>query len=201
MTVRHTAQFISLLLALAPPLALPLAAQTVVDERNVTAGDVATKPLQDMNITRDPVPPILVAAREDPYTLAGLRKCSALQAEVRRLDAVLGDDIDVAQEKTRGEKRGNTVGNIAKSIVGSLIPFGGVIREVSGANNNERQWQFALYAGAARRAYLKGVGQQKGCTYPARPAGPRDVAALAAARAAAEQAKKDIRTSDSDARR
>jgi hypothetical protein len=70
---------------------------------------------------------------------------------------VLGDDIDVVEEKTAGEKRGNTVGSLAKSVVGSLIPFGGIIREISGANENQRQWQVALYAGSVRRAFIKGA--------------------------------------------
>lgn len=172
----------------------PLAAQTVVAPKDVTAGDVLTKPLSDVNLKKDAIPPILVAARENAYTTAGLRTCPAIQAEVRRLDAVLGDDIDVAQDKSLGEKRGNSVGNIAKSVVGSLIPFGGIIREISGANENERQWALALYAGSVRRAYLKGMGAQKGCRYPARAASAADVAQVKANRereeAAREAAKK-----------
>jgi len=170
-------------------------AQTAVSPGNVTAEDVVTKPLSDMNLKKEEVPPILIAARNNPYSLSGMKSCASVQAEVGRLNAVLGDDIDVATEQTRGEKRGNTVGNIAKSIVGSLIPFGGVIREVSGANANERQWQQAIYAGASRRAYLKGYGQQRGCRYPARPASSADIARLQKARAM-EEAGKDRKDKD-----
>lgn len=166
-----------------------LHAQTVVAPKDVTAEDVVTKPLADVNLKKDEIPPILISAREDAYTTAGLRTCPALQEEIRRLDAVLGDDIDVADDKSLGEKRGNTVGNIAKSVVGSLIPFGGVIREISGANENQRQWQIAIYAGSVRRAYLKGIGAQKGCRYPARAATPADVALIKAAREAEDKAK------------
>ncbi|WP_225206357.1 hypothetical protein [Novosphingobium huizhouense] len=164
-------------------------AQTVVDPDNVTATDVITKPLADVNLRKDEVPPLLIAARNNPYGTAGLRGCPAIQAEVRRLDAVLGDDIDIAQDKSLGEKRGNTVANIARSVVGSLIPFGGVIREISGANENERQWAIALYAGSVRRAYLKGVGAQKGCRYPARAASAADIALIKQARAKEVAAK------------
>lgn len=167
----------------------PLGAQTVVAPKDVTATDVVTKPLADVNIKKDEIPPILLAARENAYDTTALRTCPALQAEVRRLDAVLGDDIDVVQDKSLGEKRGNAVGNIAKSVVGSLIPFGGVIREISGANENQRQWQIAMYAGSVRRAYLKGIGAQKGCRYPARAATANDLALIAAARANEDTAK------------
>lgn len=164
-------------------------AQTAVAPKNVTAEDVVTKPLSDMNLKKEEIPPILIAARDRPYSLAGLKSCAAVQSEVGKLNAVLGDDIDVMEEQSRGDKRGNSVGSIAKSIVGSLIPFGGVIREISGANANERQWQQAIYGGTARRAYLKGYGQQRGCRYPARAASPADIAMLQKTRAAEEAAK------------
>lgn len=169
-------------------VAFPLAAQTAVSEEKVTAGDVVTKPLSDLNIKKDEVPDILVAARQKPYDLAGMRKCPAIAAEVTKLDAVLGDDIDVARDDGNSTLK---MGNIAKSLVGSLIPFGGVIREISGANAQQRKWNEAIYAGSVRRAYLKGIGEQRGCKYPARAATPRDAAALWAARDAAKAAEKN----------
>lgn len=170
---------LALLLGAAAPSAL---GQTVVAPRNVTAEEVVTKPLADLNMRKTEIPPILLAARERPYDLGGLRACRAIQNEVGQLNAALGDDIDVAAEKTRGEKRGNTVGSVAKSVISSFIPFSGVIREVTGAAANERQWQVALYAGASRRAFLKGYGQARGCPYPARAATARDVASMTTSR-------------------
>ena len=161
----------------------PATAQTVVAPSNVTAGDVMTAPLSDLNIKKNDIPPILLAARERPYDLTGVRTCKAIQAEIGQLDGALGDDIDVAIEKTRDEKRGNSVGSVAKSVLSSFIPFHGVIREVSGAAANERQWQVALYAGASRRAFLKGYGQARGCRYPARAATAAQAAAIRAAAA------------------
>lgn len=164
------------------PLALaglPAQAQTAVAPKDANVGDVVATPLETVNLKKEDIPPILQKAREAPYTLVGLKSCPAIAAEVRRLDAVLGDDIDIANY-TKG---GVMVGNTAKSIVGSLIPFGGVIREISGANAAQRQLQVALFAGTARRAFLKGVGQSRGCAYPARPASARDARSVAAARA------------------
>lgn len=159
------------------------AAQTVVAPPNVKVGDIATSPLETLNIKKDEIPPILNAAREGTYDLAGLRSCRAIGAEIVQLDAVLGPDIDIAAEKTRGEKRGNAVGQVAKSVISGFIPFNGMIREVTGAAGRERQWQVALYAGASRRAFLKGYGQARGCRYPARAATAAQVAALQAAQA------------------
>jgi hypothetical protein len=170
--INHRLAF-AVLLAAGAPTAF---AQTAVAPPNVTAGDVVTKPLSDLNMKKNEIPPILIAAREQPYTLAGMRTCRAIQNQVGQLNAVLGDDIDIGTEKTRGEKRGNTVGSVAKSVITGFIPFNGVIREVSGAAANERQWQVALYAGASRRAFLKGIGQARGCPYPARAATAQDAA-------------------------
>lgn len=184
--------------------ALPVsaAAQTAVSQETVTAGDVVTKPLADFNLKKDEVPEVLATAREKPYDLTGMKRCPAIAAAVANLDAVLGDDIDVARDDGRATIN---VGNIAKSLVGSLIPFGGVIREISGANAQQRKWQEAIYAGSVRRAYLKGIGQQRGCKYPAAAATPQDAARLWAARDAAEKAekadgkdRKDKNSSDSD---
>ena len=166
----------TLLLCVTAPSAV---AQTVVAPPNVTAGEVMTTPLSELNLKKNEIPPILIAAREQPYDLTGLKACRAIQSEVGQLNAALGDDIDIAAEKTRGEKRGNTVGSVAKSVITSFIPFNGVIREVSGAAASERQWQVALYAGASRRAFLKGYGQARGCPYPARAATAREGAAVA----------------------
>jgi len=56
--------------------------------------------------------------------------------------------------------------------------------------------QYAIYAGSARRSFLKGIGQQRGCPWPARSATPQVISRLereAAARDAARQDAKDDR--------
>lgn len=158
------------LIAAAPPAKEP------VTGREVSAGDVATTPVSDLNLRKDDIPPLLLAAQEKPYDLAGLRRCNQIVRAVGALDALLGTDIDVPQEAARG----TTTGRVAQSVVGSFIPFRGVIREISGASGQERRFQAAIYAGIARRSFLKGVGLQRGCRYPARPA-PAGVVSRAAA--------------------
>jgi hypothetical protein len=157
-----------------------------VTQRDPNAVDVIATPASDLNLKKDEIPPILLAAEDDPYGLAGMRRCADLSAEVRRFDAVLGDDFDLAEASGRKI----SAGRVAQSVVGSFIPFRGLIREVSGANAQERRLQNAVYAGSARRAFLKGVGLQRGCPWPARPATPAMVA-RAAQDAAARDAAKD----------
>ena len=82
------------------------------------------------------------------------------------LYAVLGEDLDLPQ----ADSTGVSTGRVAQWVVGSFIPFRGLIREISGANSQERKIGTAIQAGIARRSFLKGVGQAKGCHYPARAA-------------------------------
>ena len=49
------------------------------------------------------------------------------------------------------------------AVVNSLIPFRGVVREISGAAAADRRLQAATDAGIARRGFLRGVYQTRGC--------------------------------------
>jgi hypothetical protein len=154
-----------------------------ITNRDVGAKDVALTPLSDLNIRKGEIPPLLIAAQERPYDLTGMTRCPQIAAAIGELDAVLGEDLDVAQAK--GQRM--SAGRVAQSVVGNFIPFRGIIREVSGANNQERKIQTAIYAGTARRSFLKGVGQQRGCRYPARSATAQ---VIAQAEAEAEAARR-----------
>lgn len=129
------------------------------------AEQIATTPLSDLNIKKDGVPAVLEAALADPYTLAGVKGCAGLRSAINALTAVLGPDADTAR------KKGKVLvpGRVAQDLVGGLIPFRGVVREITGANAEQRHLQQTIYAGFARRGFLKGVGLSRGCSYPARP--------------------------------
>lgn len=141
----------------------PLAAQVQQPSPNVE--DIASTPLRDLGITNKDIPDILVRALADPYAREGLPTCNSIAAEVGRLDEVLGEDYD-AYAKGKG---GLDVGRIAQGVVGAIIPFRGVVREVTGAANKDREMTAAMTAGMVRRGFLKGMGQQRGCKVPARP--------------------------------
>ena len=165
-------------LALLPLPALAAQPEKPVTEREVTPVDVVTTPANDLNLRRNEIPAQLLAAQEKPYDLDGLKRCAAIASAVGELDAILGDDIDLGTEEAQ---RGPSAGKLAVWAVGSFIPFRGAIREISGANVHQRRMQEAIRAGFARRAFLKGVGQARGCRYPARAATPAVIAAAARA--------------------
>ena len=171
----------------------PAAAQRAVTDETVTVGDVAKTPLEDLNLTKDPIPPVLLRALDEPYRDPGFHHCADIRSEIGDLDAVLGEDMDTAPHT--GE-HGTNVGRMAQSLLGSLIPYRGVIRSISGANSHERDFKEAIAAGMMRRAYLKGMGQALDCPYPARPAPPEMIAAAILQReeAAQEEEREDEET-------
>lgn len=152
------------MLAASPSLAR--AQDEPVANRTPDAGDVAMTPITDLNLAKDEIPSVLLAAQADPYASTGLKTCQHITAALAPLDAALGPDMDVVED----DNERISPGSVAKSVVASFIPFRGILRELSGAAEHQREFQAAIYAGAVRRGYLKGLGQQKGCAYPARPA-------------------------------
>jgi len=50
--------------------------------------------------------------------------------------------------------------------VNTLLPFRGIVREVSGAAPAERKLAAAVGAGFARRGYLRGLHQARRCSTP-----------------------------------
>ncbi len=137
------------------------------------AEEVAKTPLRDLNIDARDIPEPLRIAMEDPYRSAHLATCNAIVADIAALDRVLGADYDIAEDD--GSDR-LSEGRIGQSVVGSIIPFRGIVREVTGAASNDRLLRAAYTAGMVRRAFLKGLGLGRGCDYPARPK-PRSEAA------------------------
>lgn len=167
-----------------------------ITQQDVGAKDVALTPLSDLNIKRGEIPPLLIAAQDDPYDLTGMARCQQIAAAIGELDAVLGDDIDIPQES----RQRISAGRAAQEALGSFIPFRGLIREVSGANAQQRKIQTAILAGTARRSFLKGIGQQRGCRYPARSTTPQILAQLEAEADAAERARNQPQPAQQPAR-
>lgn len=160
------ASFSPLALIAAPAAAQPDEPDRPVTHREVDAVDVATTPMTDLNIRKDEIPQLLIDAQVRPYDLTGLDRCSQLAARIGEFDAILGDDLDLPQ--VAGQRV--SPGRLAQYFVGTFIPFRGAIREISGANDQRRRLQAAIEAGLARRGFLKGIGQERGCRYPARSA-------------------------------
>ena len=155
-------------LVTAGPLALaiagaPLGAQVAKPEPGVE--EIARTPIEDLNLDPGEIPPVLIDAAENPYAQEKLTDCNAIVAEIARIDTVLGHDYDLLGKQENGLQPGK----IAKGIVGSLIPFRSIVREITGAAGDKRKTEQAVTAGMVRRGFLKGLGLGRGCDYPARP--------------------------------
>ncbi|KTE21009.1 hypothetical protein ATE67_06630 [Sphingopyxis sp. H050] len=159
-------QFAGLFSLLLLTTAVPLHAQQGSPEES-TIKDTANQVTEPFDGKE--APPKLLAIQGDPYSLAGMGKCSAIIREITELNDVLGPDVNETVDKDRAKKREETAGRVAGSLAGSIIPFRGLIGEVTGANAERRRYAAAVYAGTVRRGFLKGVGLQRGCKAPARP--------------------------------
>lgn len=150
------------------------AAGSSVSQTRSGFSDAALSPLDDLNLRRREIPPVL-AAMESPYHLPAELSCEELDRMIAELDGVLGPDWDASQpdERLRTEILGDEAAEAALGAVESgvtgWIPFRGLIRKVTGAESHEKKYNRAYRIGAQRRTYLKGYGLAKGCPAPARP--------------------------------
>lgn len=151
-------------------IATPVSAQTAVDP-NVKAEDIPLQPLKDMNLDKDEIPPLLIDIANDPYSAEGLESCADIERAIADIDTLLGADVDMpGKDRSDLQKGANSAGRIAAGIIGGLIPFRGVVRELSGAKGEERRLRRIVTAGMIRRGFLKGIGLERECPWPARPA-------------------------------
>jgi len=126
------------------------------------AGDIVTQPARDVGVSKTTIPPILEKAHEDPYSLAGLKTCRQLADEVTELTAALGPDFSVGNER-KENRAGRLAAAGGRTVINSLLPYRGLVREISGAAPAQRRLDAALDAGFARRGFLRGVHTTRGC--------------------------------------
>lgn len=150
----------ALLLCSTPALAQE--AEKPKDETLKKAGNIASQPVRDIGLDKDEIPPVLLKAVENPYATPASRTCKGLKASLGELNAVLGEDFTVGA-KANENRTGKIAEAVGKTIVNSLIPFRGLVREISGAAPQERRLQAAVTAGIARRGFLRGMAANKGC--------------------------------------
>jgi len=148
----------------APSHETPPSAQTESSggEARKKAGDIISQPARDVGVSKTEIPPVLVEATKDPYTLTGLKTCRQLSAAVKDLNAALGPDFQAGAE-VRENKAAKLAEAGGKTVVNSILPFRGLVREISGAAPAERSLNAAIDAGYARRGFLRGVHRKQGC--------------------------------------
>ncbi|GGD44148.1 hypothetical protein [Croceicoccus pelagius] len=164
--IRRLAGLSALSLALAPLAGAQ--AQSPVDP-NVKAEDIPMQPLRDLNLAGEDLPPLLLDIGADPYSTGGLTSCQHIERAIADIDLLLGADIDDPNERSDLQKGVNSAGRIAGSLLGGLIPFRGVVREISGAKAEQRRLRVLVNAAMVRRGFLKGIGLARECPWPARP--------------------------------
>ena len=144
-------------------------------DRSGTAnlGAAATAPLHDLNITRQGIPPVLLAAITSPYDLPRPLDCGEITRQIAELNFVLGADLDEAetpQAPSLTRKNGRLALALIRGAAESLLPFHGFVRTLSGAQHHDQLVIEAITAGSVRRGYLKGLGESRRCPRPAAPA-------------------------------
>lgn len=133
------------------------------DSVGAEAVDAVTQPLSDLNLRTKDIPLILQIAQAAPYDLASLDGCRAVHSEIERLEQTLGPDADAPEADEGLVNRGLQLGG---NLLSGFIPFRGLIRQISGANAEQARWEAAIYAGVARRSFLKGYAKGMGCAAP-----------------------------------
>lgn len=136
----------------------------------------ATAPLRDINLVQTKIPATLLLAYAEPYARPADAGCSGLISEVEALNEALGPDLDsqeVREKKKMGERAREIAGTAAIGAVADtaqdIIPFRGWMRKLTGAEKHERLVNETIAAGEVRRAYLKGLGEARGCNPPGTP--------------------------------
>jgi len=150
------------------------AAGSTVSQTGEGFADAALSPLEDLNLKRREIPPLL-AAMASPYHVPADLTCEELDRMIAELEGVLGPDWDAPKpdERLKTEVLGDEAAQAALGAVESgvtgWIPFRGLIRKATGAESHEKKYNRAYKIGAQRRTYLKGYGLAKGCPAPAKP--------------------------------
>jgi hypothetical protein len=139
--------------------------------RNGVTGAVMS-PLRDLNAIRTRIPMILLVASQDPYARPRPATCPGILAIVRELDEALGADLDEPPSPDQRDLTERSEGlaiDALGSTVRGVMPLRFWVRRLTGAEQHDREVAAAIVAGEVRRAYLKGLGESRGCLPPATP--------------------------------
>jgi hypothetical protein len=131
-----------------------------------SAGRIVSQPARDVGAAKTKFPPALIEARNDPYGVKGLKTCKNIAAAFHSLTDVLGPDFQ-AGEVRRENRAGKLAEAGGQTVVNSIIPFRGLVREVTGAAPAQRRLNKMIDAGYARRGFLRGLYTARKCRSPA----------------------------------
>lgn len=149
--------------------------QTTAQANRSGVKGAVTAPLRDVNVLRTKIPVPLLEALAEPYARPTEPGCVSIRAQVAALDEALGPDLDVdnpdkpRKQRIKEAAESGAFGLVADAAEG-VIPFRGWVRKLTGAERHDKLVGNAIGAGRVRRAYLKGLGESRGCTPPGTPA-------------------------------
>ena len=170
---RRLAPALATVCALAAARAYAAQVQTPDRANQSSAPNALATPLHDVNVLRQHIPPVLMAAVADPYAAPERLTCPRLGALVSELDRALGPDFnmpDTPQNPSLTQGNGHLALTLLSGATRILIPYDGLVRTVSGAQRHDQMVIQAITAGSVRRGYLKGLGEAYHCPPPALPA-------------------------------
>ncbi|MDB2439045.1 hypothetical protein N9W89_10045 [Hellea sp.] len=129
-------------------------------------GEVMLSPLEDMNLRKQRIPKKLTDLRS-AYARLPVTNCDTILAEIVTFDDILGPDLDSVRfesEEGRAKRiRREAALDISEAGVRSFVPFRGIVRAASGATRHENNIRRAFRKGMARRGYLRGLYDARGC--------------------------------------
>lgn len=130
------------------------------------AGKIASQPARDVGAMEDRIPPVLILANENPYSLKAAGNCPQIAIAIGNLNGALGPDYAPDAVAKKENKAGKLAEAGGQTVVNSLIPFRGLVREVTGAAPAQRRLNAAIAAGLARRGFLRGLYLSRKCKTP-----------------------------------
>ena len=139
------------------------------------AGNAVRRPLHDLNMMQDKIAPVLLRAESHPYDLRGVNSCNDVLDRVSELDLALGPDVDTPKERrhTRVARGADFAAEAALDAAGSaaehFLPMRSTIKQITGAQRYENHVKHAQLAGTTRRSFLKAIGMEHNCVWPAAP--------------------------------
>jgi hypothetical protein len=155
-----------------PPAESPDRVKTAEELKRESVQGAATAPLRDLNVVRAKIPQVLLEAMADPYARPPKGySCRVLIGLIQPIDDALGPDLDrvAIEDQDVMERSRETALGAAADLASDAIPFRGWVRKLTGAERHDRLVRDAIISGGVRRAYLKGLGEAKGCNPPATP--------------------------------
>lgn len=133
------------------------------------AWEAVQSPFEDVGIKKQTIPDKLLEIYANPYAMPEENSCEGIETEIMELDELLGPDVCTLKnqtgtlssskgeyvEKGAGFARDQAVGMVSSKV--NVIPFRGVVRQISGAEKHVKLVERSYQAGKLRRAFLKGL--------------------------------------------